>query len=74
MISIALVPIVKFGLMYVVYLSGSFKVFDADLKELATFHHRQEEISDVKFSPSKLRVHSTRNFRAIEHSLLQYWT
>ena len=33
--------------------SGSFKVFDADLKELATFHHRKEEISDVKFSPSR---------------------
>lgn len=36
------------------FISGSFKVLDADLNELASFHHRKEEISDVKFSPSKL--------------------
>ena len=32
--------------------TGSFKVFDTDWKELANFHHRKEEISDIKFSPS----------------------
>ena len=32
---------------------GSFVVVDAEnLEQLATFHHRKEEISDIKFSPS----------------------
>ncbi|XP_072031189.1 echinoderm microtubule-associated protein-like 6 isoform X3 [Amphiura filiformis] len=31
---------------------GSFTVVDADtLNDMATFHHRKEEISDIKFSP-----------------------
>ena len=28
-------------------------MFDRDWNELAKFHHRKEEISDIKFSPSK---------------------
>ena len=32
---------------------GSFSVADAEsMEELASFHHRKEEISDIKFSPS----------------------
>lgn len=34
--------------------SGSFVVVDSEsLEQLASFHHRKEEISDIKFSPSK---------------------
>ncbi len=36
--------------------SGSFKVFDSDWNELAKFHHRKEEISDIKFSPSECPI------------------
>ena len=40
--------------MYVcLYTTGSFIVVDTDtLEEKATYNHRKEEISDVKFSPS----------------------
>ncbi|KAL5463172.1 hypothetical protein EMCRGX_G032049 [Ephydatia muelleri] len=41
------------NLLAVGMLDGSFSVLDADtLKELATFHHRKAEISDIKFSPN----------------------
>ncbi len=33
---------------------GSFSVADAEtLEQLAAFHHRKEELSDIKFSPSQ---------------------
>ena len=36
---------------------GSCMVLDAEsLNDTVSFHHRKEEISDVKFSPSKLIV------------------
>ena len=41
---------------FVLYCSvGSCMVLDAEsLNDTVSFHHRKEEISDVKFSPSKL--------------------
>ena len=37
---------------------GSFTVVDVDkLDEVATHHHRKEEISDLKFSPGNLILH-----------------
>ena len=46
---------------------GGFVVLDADnFNELASFTHRKEEISDVKFSPSKLCLQtSKKNFSDI---------
>ena len=34
------------------FVSGSFVVLNSEtMEELASFHHRKEEISDIKFSP-----------------------
>ena len=42
------------GAIAVGFKDGSFMVLESgSLKEMATVHHRKEEISDVKFSPSK---------------------
>lgn len=36
--------------------TGSFCVVNSDtLEEIVGFHHRKEEISDIKFSPGKKR-------------------
>lgn len=41
-------------------------MFDAELKELAAFQHRKEEISDVKFSPSE--INSACSSKKVEHT------
>ena len=42
------------GAMAVGFKDGSFTVMESEsFKEMATLHHRKEEISDVKFSPSE---------------------
>lgn len=42
------------GAIAVGFKDGSFKVVDAgSFKEMATIHHRKEEISDIKFAPSE---------------------
>ena len=48
-------------------LLGSFVVVDAEsLEQLAAYHHRKEEISDVKFSPSE----SIARYTLVHNSLL----
>ena len=43
-----------FKYLYQLLVLGSFVVVDAEsLEQLAAFHHRKEEISDIKFSPSE---------------------
>ena len=43
------------GAIAVGFKDGSFKVLESDgFKEMAAVHHRKEEISDIKFAPSKL--------------------
>ena len=38
--------------------TGSFLVVNADtLEDITSFHHRKEEIADIKFSPGLLLVH-----------------
>ena len=42
------------GAIAVGFKDGSFTVMESEsFKEMATVHHRKEEISDVKFAPSK---------------------
>lgn len=40
--------------MFLSYLTGSFQVVDSTtLDDIVSFHHRKEEISDIKFSPGE---------------------
>ena len=57
----------------VFHLSGSFIVVNADtLTDIAGFHHRKEEISDVKFSPGKFDflAFDLRSIELAQNSLL----
>ena len=46
------------GAIAVGFKDGSFTVRETDsLKEMASIHHRKEEISDIKFAPSKKLLH-----------------
>lgn len=44
------------GVIAVGFKDGSFKVLESDsFKEMASLHHRKEEISDIKFAPSEIK-------------------
>ena len=45
---------VSFVSLLIVALTGSFQVVDSTtLDDIVGFHHRKEEISDIKFSPGE---------------------
>ena len=51
---------VSFVSMLIVALTGSFQVVDSTtLDDIVGFHHRKEEISDIKFSPGEAVISQT---------------
>ena len=47
----------KHGSFTCLFVSGSFVVLNSEtMEEMASFHHRKEEISDIKFSPGMFTV------------------
>lgn len=51
---------VSFVSLLIVALTGSFQVVDSTtLDDIVGFHHRKEEISDIKFSPGEAIISQT---------------
>ena len=64
MVAVYSLQAVSFVSLLIVVLTGSFQVVDSTtLDDIVGFHHRKEEISDIKFSPGEPSRH--RNLFAL---------